>query len=128
MRQVRNGVFETNSSSVHSITMCTKSDYDKWVNGEIYWSRWDDKFVSKEVFEKELEDQKKFFSEECPEYERGTEEWEDEFNDYLRNEADFEYYTYDDYCEYLEYEKYVETFTTPSGEEVVSFGYYGNDY
>ena len=28
-RQVRRGVFETNSSSVHSITMCMKSDFDK---------------------------------------------------------------------------------------------------
>ena len=26
---VRRGIFETNSSSVHSLTMCTKSDFDK---------------------------------------------------------------------------------------------------
>lgn len=39
-RQVRKGVFETNSSSIHSITMCTKTDYVKWMNGEMAWSRW----------------------------------------------------------------------------------------
>lgn len=33
-RQIRRGVFETNSSSTHSITMCMKSDYDRWSNGE----------------------------------------------------------------------------------------------
>lgn len=38
-RQIRRGVFETNSSSVHSLTMCTSSDYDKWKNGELVWSR-----------------------------------------------------------------------------------------
>lgn len=50
-KQIRRGVFETNSSSVHSLTMCMKSDFDKWVDGEVYWDRWSTKFVSKEVAE-----------------------------------------------------------------------------
>ena len=29
-KQIRRGVFETNSSSCHSITMCMESDYDRW--------------------------------------------------------------------------------------------------
>lgn len=29
MRIVRKNVFETNSSSTHSITMCSESDFDK---------------------------------------------------------------------------------------------------
>lgn len=37
MKIIRNGVFETNSSSTHSITMCMKSDYEKWKNGELYY-------------------------------------------------------------------------------------------
>ena len=44
-RQIRRGVFETNSSSVHSITMCMKSDYDKWVSGELVWDRWEDQLA-----------------------------------------------------------------------------------
>ena len=28
-KQIRRGVFETNSSSVHSLTMCMESDYDR---------------------------------------------------------------------------------------------------
>ena len=32
---VRQGVFETNSSSVHSLTMATKDDYEKFENGEL---------------------------------------------------------------------------------------------
>ena len=34
-RQIRRGVFETNSSSTHSLTMCLKSDYDRWNRGEV---------------------------------------------------------------------------------------------
>ena len=124
MRQIRSGVFETNSSSTHSITMCMKSDYDKWVNGELYWNRWDDELVEKGKVEKELEYQKEFFCKEYPEYEPGTEEWENKFENYLCYDADFAYYTYKEFCE-LEYETYVSKFTVPSGEEVVSFGYYG---
>lgn len=31
--QIRTGVFETNSSSTHSLTMCTLSDYKSWKAG-----------------------------------------------------------------------------------------------
>ena len=34
--QIRHGVFETNSSSVHSITMCTQNEFDDWRNGKVY--------------------------------------------------------------------------------------------
>ena len=58
MIQIRNGVFETNSSSTHSLVMCMKNDYDKWVNREVYlnneagWSSYsgykNKQFVTKE--------------------------------------------------------------------------------
>ena len=32
---IRRGLFETNSSSVHSITMCDDDTYTKWKNGEL---------------------------------------------------------------------------------------------
>lgn len=35
--QVRQGVFETNSSSTHTLTICSKDDYDKWKRGEVFW-------------------------------------------------------------------------------------------
>lgn len=34
---VRQGVFETNSSSVHSLTMMMKDDYEKFENGELFY-------------------------------------------------------------------------------------------
>lgn len=35
-RQIRMGVWETNSSLCHSLTMCTKEQFEKWKNGEIW--------------------------------------------------------------------------------------------
>lgn len=99
-RQIRRGVFETNSSSVHSITMCMKSDFDKWKAGELVWDRWGQELISI------------------------TDEIKESMDNY-----ECEYLTYDQFydCGYIEYETFEDTFTTPSGEEVVSFGYYGHD-
>ena len=50
-RQIRIGVFETNSSSTHSLTMCSGDDYKKWEKGEILLNEnWNIKkqFVTKE--------------------------------------------------------------------------------
>ena len=35
MKQIRCGLFETNSSSVHSITLMTKKDYEDWISHKI---------------------------------------------------------------------------------------------
>ena len=44
-RQMRRGVFETNSSSVHSLTMCLQSEFDKWVAGELIFDDWREELV-----------------------------------------------------------------------------------
>ena len=36
MIQIRQNIFETNSSSTHSLTICRKDEFDKWKNGEVY--------------------------------------------------------------------------------------------
>ena len=126
-RQVRRGVYETNSSSTHSITMCMKSDYDKWNNGEGYfykgsgWSFPDNKkpINGKFYTKDEAIDFLKVYKY-CPE----DVDWNDEeyVNDLLR-ENDFIDCNYEN--DYLEW--YEEEFTTPNGETVVAFGEYGYD-
>lgn len=39
-RQIRRGVYETNSSSTHSITMCSEKEYDEFEKGNMYIERW----------------------------------------------------------------------------------------
>ena len=41
---IRRGVFETNSSSTHSLTMTSKEEYDKWQSGELVFNEWDKTF------------------------------------------------------------------------------------
>lgn len=99
-KQIRRGVFETNSSSVHSLTMCMESDFNKWVAGELVWSRWGDELVpiTDEIKKSMEEDEREYLT-----YEQ--------FNDY----------------DYIDYETFEDSYTTPNGETVKSFGYYGHD-
>ena len=57
-RQIRRGVYETNSSSTHSISMCTESEYDAWENGDLllysgYGSYFGDKPVEDHFYTRE---------------------------------------------------------------------------
>ena len=99
-RQIRRGVFETNSSSVHSLTMCMESDFNKWVAGELVWNRWGNKLVpiTDKIKKSIEEDEREYLT-----YEQ--------FNDY----------------DYIDYETFEDSYTTPNGETVKSFGYYGHD-
>lgn len=99
-RQIRRGVFETNSSSVHSLTMCMESDFDKWVAGELVWSRYGDELV--------------------PITDKVKKSMENDEGEYL---------TYDQFNDwnYLDYETFEKTYNTPNNESVVAFGYYGHD-
>ena len=122
MKLVRNNVFETNSSSTHSITMCKESDFDKWKNGEMYWDRWNESLVSKEEAEKEMAKLKEEFISEHPDYDKDDIDWEEQFEDYLN--SDKEYYTYEEFndYDYIEYETFEDSY-----DGVVAFGYYGMD-
>lgn len=121
-RQSRHGVFETNSSSTHSLTMMMKSDYDRWKNEKLYlyqgsgWS-WDvNKPIYNTLYTKE---EAVNFAKNNRYYEEG---WKID-DDYLRDD---EFISWDDEGnEYLE--SFYEEFTTPSGETIVAFGEYGYD-
>lgn len=122
MKLIRRGTFETNSSSTHSITMCTESDFDKWKNGEMYWNRWSEELVSKEEVEKEMSKLKEEFISDHPDYDENDIDWEEQLEDYLN--SDKEYYTYEEFnsYDYLEYETFEDHFNG-----VAAFGYYGYD-
>ena len=119
-RVIRRGVFETNSSSTHSITMVSSEDYNKWQNGELFYC--DGEFITKENAIKELKDDN-YFIKSHPDF-----DFEDEeaLEDVL---YDWEYYTYNKYWNKYEnyYETYANTYTTKNGEEIIAFGYYGMD-
>lgn len=122
MRTIRIGTFETNSSSTHSITMCMESDFLKWKNGEMYWNRWNEELVPKEIVEEK-------FLKENPEVSKEDPDFKDKLEEYL-NDDDKTYYTYEEFndYDYIEYETYANKYNTPNGDTVVAFGYYGENY
>lgn len=118
MKAIRRGVFETNSSSTHSITLCSKEDYGKWVKGDVFLDRdWRSKkdFISKEEAIQKLKDSKYYKDLDYND--------EDAVNEALREE---ELYTSENYFD-DDLESFESTYTTKSGETVVAFGKYGYD-
>jgi hypothetical protein len=97
MRQVRQGVFETNSSSTHSIVLCTGEEYRMWEQKEMVLDDWEHKLIPAEGIDAEAEP-----------YRYWTHDaWEDE-------------------C-YSGMEHYCESRILPDGTEVIAFGEYGYD-
>ena len=133
MLQMRKNVFETNSSSTHSITVCTQDEYDAWANGDVllndgWWGKdntsefKDKKFVTREEAEDIIKHNK---------YHEPTDELSDlsdeEFDEYCYD-MDYELYSMDKYFENEYLEWFDEKYTTPSGEAIVAFGLYGTNY
>lgn len=103
--QVRCGVFETNSSSVHSLCMCSADDYDRWKNGELFYDPYHEELVedSDEVQESRRECEEKGYR-----------------NDYMAYEEFWNFVSYD-------FDELCKRYKTKTGEEVIAFGYYGYD-
>lgn len=107
---IRKGVFETNSSSTHSLTMCSAREFEDWKEGTVYYDDSEEAFVTKEEVYKNLE------------------LTEDMSEDYIEDTInDNEYYTYERFMEDEYLETFVDRYTTKSKEEVVAFGKYGMD-
>lgn len=104
MKVIRFNIFETNSSSTHSLCICTEDEYEKWKNGDLIYSYWDNNMIKP------------------PD---NLDEMLDEDSLLYDSDAVDDYRPYDYEDEYLEWYEY--HFTTPSGDKMVAFGWYGHD-
>ncbi|MBO7693884.1 MAG: hypothetical protein J6T10_14785 [Methanobrevibacter sp.] len=112
--KTRRSVFETNSSSTHSVTVCEKSDWDKFVKGELVL--WGEKLIPLTEAKRMWQEYNETFS--------GTNCDIRTFEEY----CEFEYIkTYKEWLDNYDLETYKEDFTTSKGEEIVVFGVYGYD-
>lgn len=112
MKQIRTNVFETNSSSTHSMTICDKNDYDRWQNGELVYN------IDKEVFVEVLS---------LPDNVIKEIKETGRFDGYIEG-IWVPYSTYKFYMEHNnDLESFEESYTTKSGDKVVAFGRYGYD-
>ena len=130
-RQIRRGVFETNSSSTHSLTMCTEAQFDDWKNGKLLYDVWDEKFVEANVLtEQDKEDAKREYeskkSDFWKEWDQLTDteksNWYDRYVREHRRSSDRGCQTYEEWKYYGDLNYFIDTYTTPGGEKVVAFG------
>lgn len=93
---IRKSVFETNSSSTHSLTFASDDEYEGWKNGTYILDVNCDKLIPRNsISDEDIEE----------------DEWR--------------YKTYDDYFDDYDLESYDMSYKTKSGEIVHAFGKYG---
>ena len=128
-RQIRLGVWETNSSTTHCCFMLSKDLYDEFEQGGYIYKGgnfgWKDvvpeknKIYTKDEVKELIKNNYKYFAEFT---ENDVEDYEKEWDDAIW-EAEFISESY--IFENENYETFKEEYETPSGEKVVAFGYYG---
>ena len=112
MLQIRQGVFETNSSSTHAISVCSKADWDMlqqnkaMIDHNLHILPNDEAIAENEKLRKYAE----------------KHGWDPD--DYVMQDG---YMTWDELYNESEYEFYTNH-STVGGVDVVAFGYYGYDY
>lgn len=134
-KQIRRCVFETNSSSTHSLTMCSEEEFEAWKRGELLFDEWTGKFVSPA----DLSDHDKKMAEK--DYEANKDEFKKDWKD-LSDNAKQKYYkkyakdnyiidedskTYEQYINDSYLERFVQRYTSKNGDKIVAFGEYGYD-
>lgn len=138
MIKIRRDTFETNSSSTHTITIITAEEYEKWHEGKLLLQKYSDRLVPV----RELTDADKRDAKEEYEVNRKIywQKWED-MDEYSRNQVYAEYSAklmgndpnlltekqWDEWCADRGMETSCVSYTTPSGDKIVAFGYGGYD-
>lgn len=97
MKQIRYSVFETNSSSVHTLTVCTAQEYKDWAKGKLIYDYYSDRLIPSD--DEVTNDSSRFLTKEA-------------YEDLVQNNYEA---------------SYEEEYTSPSGDKIIIFGYYGRD-
>ena len=125
---IRSNVFETNSSSMHTLTFTKKDKYKDWENGKMFFDEWNEKLITrKEALERAL----KKYNMDCLLNGKDTLRIDDvsesEQDELIKNYAG-NVCTMNEYFDDDELESYDEEYT-PEGSDVtvVAFGKYGFD-
>ena len=135
MRQIRKNAFETNSSSTHSLTMCTEEEYDNWKKGKLLFDSYYQKFVSlleltKANFEKAEHNYESHKQKYQKNWNQLTKEEQEEYTlKYIKkNKSMDEIVTYPEWLDRNAYlDTFYEEYTTKNNERIVAFGAYGYD-
>lgn len=131
-RQIRFGMFESNSSTTHVLYMVSRDAYEKYEQGGYLYDGssygWKNKKAvpkNGEIYSREevIEMIKNNYKDYEPfnEDEMDEDEIKDEWDEIISG-AEF---VSEEILENQDFETFYDSYRTPSGEEVVAFGYYG---
>ena len=133
MMQIRYGIFETNSSSTHSLYFANDKQWEDFRHGKTLLDIYNDNFVlwenAVEIVVKKEKENKYYlpFWNEFEETQYTEEEFralskEEQYNNFLRH---YGYLSYDGLGQCME--SYEEEYTTEHGDHVHVFGEFGHD-
>lgn len=122
MIQIREGVFETNSSSTHSICMCLKSEYEAWRNGDMIYDSYTEKLITAAEL-REFVNLNKFYRDLREKVSGLTDR---ELLEFIAEEGGGRFQSHEAWPN-GDFEDYYEEYTTPNGEAIVAFGEFGYD-
>ena len=153
--QVRRNVFETNSSTMHTLIISKESDYDAFLHGDLWVIETYDnednvEFLPEaEAIEKNIETLKKegydneqyfdnyrklknfwdaFSALYDEDDDKKYDDWES-FKDGYSVDSRYDYYhDWDDFWENMLYESFERVIETEHGDRLVAWGYYGQEY
>lgn len=125
MRVIRLGVFETNSSSTHTMVIMSEEDFEKWKNGDILRYKWEDKFVSKEEAQEIINKLKADYAKEYKVNIDDVEIYDLNHDGTYDEEIPL---AYEDFDDWRNLERDISHYKTKSGEDLVILCWYGYDY
>ena len=144
MEKIRHNIFETNSSSTHVVVICTVDEYKKFVEGELAYNRETEKLEKrKHLNERELRE--KYFNVNAQKLDNGyvyDNHYVESLDQLIDNNVifpvdkeklkyydidDWVYESYDDFMSHEGMEYTNQKYTSPSGDDLVVFGYGGYD-
>jgi len=150
MIKIRQNIFETNSSSTHSLIIAMEEEYNAWEKGDLLFDEENNKFIKSEDATEVLEKQRydyliDYLEENSQRIENGwiynnifynsleemvkvVEVDDSELFEWLYDNGDeFSIKTFDEYWAVKEdeFETYIEKYTTKKGDKIIVFGYYG---
>lgn len=127
-RSIRRGVFETNSSSTHSICIVPAEDFEAWKAGKLMYDRCKEELVPPIPRDPNAMIKVEYYDEKLRYWKTK------EVPDTLENREEYDYYDDDDDKDVITYEKWqrigMEDYVaekTIKGVKVVAFGKYGYD-
>ena len=145
MIKIRYGVFETNSSSVHSLILCSDEEYKAFEKHQLYYNHWEHYFMTYEEVHKRIVDlynnNNEWFIAYWNEFidEEGTEDISpsieafdalslEQKEYFIHHALEGEIASPQDIFENEYLYSFNDIYVTKSGEIIHAFGHYGNEY